>query len=96
MTAANIVHHQHTSSVALSSRKERAGGGSLYIDMAVWYVTATPVYLRRGDERGVEGIRKCVRFRSLLLFGPRQLRMPVWASRSRVMIAKNAARRPWH
>jgi hypothetical protein len=27
ITAANIVHHQHTRRVALSSRKERMGGG---------------------------------------------------------------------
>jgi len=47
ITAAKIVHHQHTSSVALSSRNDRAGGGELYIDMAEGE-TATPVYLRRG------------------------------------------------
>lgn len=48
-----MVHHQQTRRVALSSRKDRAGGGGEYIDMA-----ATPVYLRRGDERGDDGIRR--------------------------------------
>jgi hypothetical protein len=55
-TAAKIVHHQHTSSVALSSRKVRAGGGELY--KTIFEIELpTPAYLRRGDERGVEGFR---------------------------------------
>lgn len=56
-----MVHHQHTNKVALSSWKERAGGGVEYIDMFArgCYVSAsaTPVYLRRGDERGCDDLR---------------------------------------
>lgn len=33
ITAAKMVHHQHTSRVALSAWKVRAGGGSEYMDM---------------------------------------------------------------
>lgn len=96
MTAAKMVHHQQTNNVALSSRKERAGGGSLYTPISSRLRLPAPVYLRRGDERGAEGIRDRVRSGILVILDLTE-RIPVGSSRIvKIRVSSAPSHRLWH